>query len=232
MTVDAGKEVSGTTVDFFELVAQHSGCRFEFLPVPRGRAWMMLQRGEADIVPDATYSPEREQGSIFIRIGESTPGLIALPDRPPGVTSVAALLASSLNVLVVRGFDYGPSYRALVAELQAQGRLVEAVAPENAVAMLHGGRADVLLAGVTTIVDAWEKRSPGRPPLQADVDGIAPLPFGAYLSATRLNRADAEAVQRAIQSVARQADARRLLARYYPPWALERLRLGSPPARH
>ena len=77
MMVEADGSVGGLVPDFLQLAAARTGCRFDFITVPRARALAMLQSGEIDLLPGATRTAERDQAGIFVHMYNSRAMLIA-----------------------------------------------------------------------------------------------------------------------------------------------------------
>ncbi|MES2297958.1 MAG: transporter substrate-binding domain-containing protein [Pseudomonadota bacterium] len=112
MMVSPNGAVSGIVRDFLELVSQQFGCTFELLVVPRARAFVMLASGEIDIVPSVNRTELRDQTGKFVDVYDKRPMLIAL--KGPQASSVPDLLRGTTSIGVVRGYDYGQAYTALL----------------------------------------------------------------------------------------------------------------------
>jgi polar amino acid transport system substrate-binding protein len=221
MMIAPDGNISGTIRDVFDLVAKDTRCVFSYVSVPRARAFLLLKQGEVDIVSSATRSPERDAVARFVQVDSVSPMLISLNRKKLEIGTVEQLVDSAATLLTIRGYDFGPTYRALLQHPKMQARVAETLAPDNAVAMLLAGRADALLMPPLVIVDAWERLGGDDGITVREIEGMATLPYGHYLSNSRMSAADLELVELAIRSVVDRGETRRLLLRYYPRWALD-----------
>jgi len=116
-------EVTGAQYDLLKRAGLDGNCVFDPVVLPWARALAMLQDGAIDLLPGAVWSAERDAIADFVVVDRVWPMLISLRERPLGVDGRAALVAAKARLGVVRGFDYGADYRALLTELQQQDRL-------------------------------------------------------------------------------------------------------------
>jgi len=113
--------------------------------------------------------------------------LISLNNGRAPITSAQDLLGrKDLRVAVVRGFDYGEPYTALIDELNKQGRLFVEVDVIAIARLLHAGSADVTIMGPTLMAGAI-RRDQRVHNLQEKLkfEAIPELPWhqsGAYIS--------------------------------------------------
>jgi len=225
MIISTDGKVSGLTHDAFNLIAKDTGCTFEYVVVPRARAFLMLNDGEVDIVPEAIQTPARDAVARFVELGKVSPMLISLTKNTVDVASMNELIDSSLNLVTIIGQDYGPEYRALLSNPKMQGRIVKTVAPENAVKMLLAGRTDALLMSPTTIADAWERLGGGTNPVVQEVEGMPAQSFGHYISTAQKSGFDIDVLERGIVALIRRGDLQRLLKSNYPEWSIKPVKL-------
>ncbi|MTW10031.1 transporter substrate-binding domain-containing protein [Pseudoduganella eburnea] len=224
MTVGADNTVRGAVRDFLDLVSERTGCRFQYAPVSRARAWMMVASGRADIMPAASQTHERDQFAQFVATHQVRPMLISLDPSQPAVGSIDELLRTRLHVAVVRSYDFGMAYRNAVGELKRQGRLHSVTDPQAVAALLESGGVHTALLPPSAFADAAELNQLA-PRLQTRALPEMPhMRIGFYLSTSSLDDADRlllqEAIRKAVASGA-YADAMR---RHYPRWALADVR--------
>ncbi len=185
--------VSGVYPEVLRQMGARSGCHFEFPVVPRARLeQMFFKTGDADILIPASRSTERDAQALFVPLIHVQPSLISMKARAASVSSVAQLLENkSLRVAVVRSFNYGDEYRALLAELEKDKRVDYVPQLSNVVSMLKLGRVDftILAASLfySTMVEAGE--SPDQMQF-VNLEGLAVIESGAYLSTRALSAAD------------------------------------------
>ena len=182
-----GEHVKGIYPDLLRTVASKTGCNIVFSVVPRARQVAMFKAGKADLLVPASRTPERDQLGTFVPMINHRAMLISVATGRAPLTSAQDLLArKELRVAVVRGFDYGEHYAALVNELQKQGRLFVEVDVIAVARLLNAGSADVTIMGPTLMAGAI-RRDPRVHGLQEKLkmEPIPELPWshsGAYLS--------------------------------------------------
>lgn len=182
-----GEQIHGVYPDLLRSIGAKAGCNFVFTVVPRARQVAMFGAGAADILVPASRTSARDQLGTFVPMINHRAMLISVHTGRAPITSAAELLARrELRVAVVRGFDYGEHYTALIDELQKQGRLFIEVDVVAIARLLHAGSADVTIMGPTLMAGAI-RREPRVHGLQEKlkVETIPELPWswsGAYIS--------------------------------------------------
>jgi polar amino acid transport system substrate-binding protein len=182
-----GSHVKGIYPDLLRSLGPKIGCQFAFMVVPRARQVAMFKNGTADMLAPASRTPERDQFGTFIPMINHRAMLISVNSGRAPITTAQDLLARrELRVAVVRGFDYGGEYSALIAELQKQGRLFVEVDVIAVARLLHAGSADVTIMGPTLMAGAIgrDARVHGlQEKLKMETIPELPwIPSGAYLS--------------------------------------------------
>lgn len=182
-----GEQVKGIYPDVLRSVSAKTGCNIIFSVVPRARQVALFRTGKADVLVPASRTPGRDQVGTFIPMINHRAMLISVNSGRAPITSAQDLLTrKELRVAVVRGFDYGDHYGALIDELQKQGRLFVEVDVIAVARLLHAGSADVTIMGPTLMAGAI-RREPRVHGLQEKLknEAIPELPWiqsGAYLS--------------------------------------------------
>ena len=221
MTIGPDNTVRGAVKDFLDLVSRRTGCTFSYVPVARSQAWIMVEWGRADIMPAAVQNHARDQFAQFIPTHQVRPMLLTLDRNLPAIATTTELLQAGLRVGVVRGYDFGPAYRALVDGLQRQGRLQAAADPHAIASLLRNGRIQAALLPPAAFADAGEAQQLARRLQWRELGDLPRVPIGFYLSTTVLDDADRAILHEAIrQAVAGDAYAR-AMRQHYPPWALQ-----------
>jgi polar amino acid transport system substrate-binding protein len=182
-----GANVKGIYPDLLRQIGPKAGCHFVFTVVPRARQVALFKAGAADLLVPASRTPARDQLGTFIPMINHRAMLISLNNGRAPITSAQDLLArKDLRVAVVRGFDYGEPYTALIDELNKQGRLFVEVDVIAIARLLHAGSADVTIMGPTLMAGAI-RRDQRVHNLQEKLkfEAIPELPWhqsGAYIS--------------------------------------------------
>jgi len=182
-----GADAKGIYPDLLRSVGLKAGCSFVFTVVPRARQVAMFKAGTGDLLVPASRTPARDLLGTFIPMIQHRAMLISVNNGRPPIASAQDLLArKELRVAVVRGFDYGEPYAALIEELQKQGRVFVEVDVVAVARLLHAGSADVTIMGPTLMAGAI-RREPRVQGLQEKLkfEAIPELPWhqsGAYIS--------------------------------------------------
>ena len=221
MMAGAGGQASGLVPDFLKQVATHTGCRFHFNMVPRARAHMLFASGEADLIPAATRTPEKEQLGTFVHMYNSRAMLIALAGRLPPELALEDIGRRELSLGAVRGNNYGPEYLRLVEEAGSLPRLSLVPDPDTAARMLAAGRFDAVLAGPSVFAEAAQRSGLSDKVAITSVSGMQPAQIGIYLNRQSLPAADLALLREAISRLIARGDYKRLVHRYYadPKWS-------------
>jgi polar amino acid transport system substrate-binding protein len=182
-----GEHVKGIYPDLMRSLTTRSGCNFVFTVVPRARQVAMFKAGQADILVPASRTPARDQVGTFVpMIGHRAMLISVNSNRAPIASAQELLDRRELRVAVVRGFDYGEPYTALINELGKQGRLFIEVDIVAVARLLNAGSADITIMGPTLMAGAI-RREPRVQGLQDKLrtEAIPELPWhysGAYIS--------------------------------------------------
>lgn len=174
-----GDVVGGAYADVLRSIAGKDGCQVEFSVVPRARLEVMYESGRLDLLVPATRTRRRDEHGQFVPMVSSRPMLISMLDRTPARSLTELLESPGLRVVVVRGFDYGETYQAMVRALTQQGRLHQAVDAISAARMLAGGMADVSVMVPVIMIGALHGEPKLKPLLERlRYDAVDELPWG------------------------------------------------------
>jgi polar amino acid transport system substrate-binding protein len=214
-----GPEIKGIFPDLLREMSRKTGCKFVFNVVPRARLVALYRVGQADILVPATRTPERDKLGTFVPMVNNRPMLISLAGKRTPIASASELLSRrELRVAVVRGFDYGEEYTALINELGKQGRLFTEVDTTAVARLLHAGAVDLTILGPTLIAGAIR----GEPRVQGmaerlRVEAIPELQWkhsGVYISHA-LHTDDQRTLQEALDKMARSSQVMDAYLRYF-----------------
>ncbi|XHS76748.1 substrate-binding periplasmic protein [Burkholderiaceae bacterium UC74_6] len=219
-----GSEVDGIYPRLLRALAE--GCSIEYAVVPRARQQVMFELGKADLLLPASRTPERDSYAIFVPMVANRAVLIsANPARAP-IRNLAELLdRRDLTVVVVRGFDFGPTYQQIVDTLSAQGRLRQATDVQSVARMLEQGMADATLMSSSTLLGATlgETRYANLI-AQLRYEALPELPWGEsgiYVSTVSgLSAAERRYIVDKLEAIARSGQVWREFERRYPPGSI------------
>ncbi len=220
-----GDVVSGIYADLLREIAK-DGCQFNFVIVPKARSDFMLKTGSADLLLSATRTQQRDELGLFIPLVKVRTTVISLASDRPALTSAQdILLRKDLRLFLVRGFDFGPAYRNLVAEMTQQGRVSLEADVVSVARMLQLSNNHISIMVPSTIV-ATVKDDARVQDLHDKFrfEPIDELPWGEvgiYVSNTSLDKADQEYLQNILMRAAESGIAWQSFKRHYSADLLE-----------
>jgi polar amino acid transport system substrate-binding protein len=232
MEIDASTgQYSGAAYKFLMLVEKRSGCAFHFQTVPRTRAWLMLEGGYADLIPTAIRTPQRDSQAIFIdQLVRGRVALLTLKGQQQGIRTSASLIASSLRISVVRGFDYGPEYMKLITNLETKSRLNIDSDTDTMARKLAFGRIDGVMLRPSAFAEAARKAGITDQIEVHLLDDLPPVSAGLYLSPKRLLKKDVTTLMDAMTAVSQDQEYIEMYKQTYQdtPWALTGVSWAAP----
>ncbi len=228
-----GEAVSGIYAELLHEV-EKDGCQFQFSIVPRARSEMMFKMGMADLLLPSTRTPQRDELGLLVPLIKSRATVISIAYERPAITSAQdILLRKDLRLILVRGFDFGPAYRSLVAEMTQQGRVILEADVVSVARMLKLSNNHITIMAPSIIVGAIKDDARVQD-LQNKFrfEPIDELPWGEagiYISNSSLDKADREYLQSALIRAAKSGVAWQSFQRYYSP-ELVKVSIGPPDA--
>ena len=218
---DAYGGFTGVDREFFETLAQRSGCRLDIQLESQPRIWQLFKRGELDLASWVIPSPERDQLVSVIPLIQSRP--VAVTWRDGGPQTEASFLADpGLNAVAVRKSLYGPGYDELMQRLREQGRLSEAPDFESALRAFSARRSALLISYPWSLLD----QSPqwfGQVQMADWHAGGPSVSSGLAISRSTVTAADRLRLEDAVRAMHRDGSLRRILDRYLPPEMVQHL---------
>lgn len=221
----------GPLRDLLTLVGPRVGCSFVYDPLSTARATDLFGNGEIDILPGAK-TPERDAAGRFVLLSNYRLALLSRTDRHLAIASVEGLLASAITIDVVRGYDYGLAYQALLARMAVGGRVVENVSLETVAERMAAGRSDAALMTAPPFVDVALAAGLKDRLQVTPLDGLPPIVGGLYLVERALGPADSDLLDQAISEGVRRGEFTEFLRRSVAgvPWGMTGvLTDGAPP---
>jgi len=219
-----GAEVDGIYPRVLRSLAE--GCSLEYSVVPRARQQVLFELGKADLLVPATRTPERDSYAIFVPMVANRAVLISANPSRAAVRNMTELLdRRELTVVVVRGFDFGPTYQQIVDTLSAQGRLRQATDVPSVARMLEQGMADATLMPSSILIGATlgETRFANLI-AQLRYEALPELGWGesgVYVSTVSgLSAAERRYIVDKLEALARSGQVWREFERRYPPGSI------------
>jgi len=203
-----GDHVHGIYPDLLRAIGPKAGCHFVLTAVPRARQVAMFETGKADVLIPATRTPSRDKMGVFVPMMGHRSMLISVNNQRPAITSAKELLARrEIRLALVRGFDYGERYQALVAELTKQGRVFLEVDVNAVVRLMQDGAVDMTIMTPTIFAGAVSHDPRVKGLLdRLRMEPIPELPWGmsgAYISRTALPAADQATLHELFERIAK-----------------------------
>jgi polar amino acid transport system substrate-binding protein len=214
-----GEAVSGIYADLLHEV-EKDACQFRFTVVPRARLEVMFKAGTADLLLPSTRTPQRDELGLLIPLIKSRATIISIASDRPALTSAQdILLRTDLRLVLVRGFDFGPAYRSLVAEMTQQGRVILEADVVSVARMLKLSNNNISIMAPSIIVGAIKDDTRVQDLHDKfKFEPIDELPWddaGIYISNTSLEKTDREYLQTALTRAAKSGVAWQSFKRYY-----------------
>jgi polar amino acid transport system substrate-binding protein len=222
LSVTTGEDgVSGVYPELLRSMSEKNGCSFNFSVVPRARLELMFENGTADLMFPAKKTAQRDQYGIFVPLIINRAKLMSIDSKWPELRSAQDLIdRKSLRLVVVRGYDYGPGYMALINELNKQKRLIFEADPTSVARILKAGGADLTIMTPYILVGAMsgDARIEELIP-KLRYESIDELPWGdsgMYLSKAALNEADKSTLTVLLEQAAKSGQVWKSFQHYYP----------------
>lgn len=226
VTFSADGVAGGVIPEQLALIGERIGCTFVWSQAPRVRIEAMFESGAADLLVAANQVERRDRHGIFIPIVETRPSLISLAGKHETIRTVEELLRrQELRVALVRGYEYGDAYQAMIKKLAQQGRVFTESSPANVARRINEGMADVTIMPAHTFSAALEgdprtENMAGKVRMEA-LGELQWIRSGIYLSRKSLNAADRKLIADALAASARTSVWWEALKRLYPPAELD-----------
>ena len=213
---------SGIYPDIFRSLGPRAGCPFTFISVPRARQELLFETGKADLLLPATRTPARDAFGVFVPMVGHRATLISLQSPRPTIANAQDLLdRRDLRVAVVRGYDYGEGYQAILRELARQGRLFVEVDPTAVARLLYVGAVDLTIMGPTILAGAINREPRVNGMLdRLRLESIPELPWqqtGVYVSRSSLSPDDRAVLLELLERAAKSNVVMEGFQRYHRP---------------
>ncbi len=218
--------IGGLMPEMLQAVGAKAGCTFRFSVVPRIRLEKMFEIGSADLLVAATQLERRDRQGVFVPIVEARPVLISLASAREPVTSMADLVARrELRIALVRGYDYGAAYQAMIKTASEQGRVYMEPDVNTVARLIAGNMADVTIMPAGTFIggivgDPRVESMKSKLRIEA-IDELDWTRIGIYLSRKSLTPADRTLIETALTDSVKSGAWWTALKKFYTPAVLK-----------
>ena len=139
------QQIRGLDVELLNAIFQRANYQAKFSEMPWARVLHELKFGTVQLAMSANITTERQQYARFSHPyrEEETAIVIRRQDaeRWRGITTLEQLINTpDFHIGVLKGFDYGNTFRQLMARPELQSRLQMRLRLEQLLKMLQGGR--------------------------------------------------------------------------------------------
>ena len=232
MTISMDGVVGGWDATLLAEVGRTAGCEIIYRVVSRARALELFKNGEIDIFPAATRTESRDTYGTFVQVLSAQAVLIVVSERWAKIHSTADMVASSLRLDVVRGYEYGAAYDALLLNPTMRPRVFKQVDNATIARRLAHGETDAVLMSPAVFSEAALGAGIADKVRLVHIDDLPMLESGEYVVDRALSAEDAALLKQAIaKTVARHIYDDLILADPGPAWMTEAL-LPNVAARH
>lgn len=219
-------QISGIVPDFLSELSAKTGCQFVYTVVPKNRQENLFELGKADLLVSAVKTAKRNKLGVFVPLVYIRPTLISIETQQPPIQNARGIFRQKgLRLIVVRGYDYGSNYQAILDEMKKQGRLSFEPDPLSVARTM---KANPLYATIMapTIFAGVVMTEPLAQALQGKIrfQPLEELPWtesGIYISKTALSQSDQESLKSSMARMANTDIVWRAYQHYYPPEVLK-----------
>lgn len=210
----AGEPPQGLDVELLEMLARASRQRLQWLRRPWARQMADVARGELDLVPAATPSPERLVFGDFTHpYRQERVALLALAGEPQGLRRLADLKGRAVRIGTIRGVTFPAAVRRALEDPDLAGLLVPLHANDLTLSALRSRRVDYVIDDPSVM--HWRaERDPGAAVQVVLELAVSPvhLLVGRPMLAQRPDLM--QRLNQGLQAARRQPEWAQVLARY------------------
>ena len=211
---DANGEHYGLDKEFFEALAQRSGCKLEIKLDSQPRIWQGLRAGRIDLASWVIQTEERAAVVNVIPLLQVRPMAVTWRDSP-AFTLADFMADASLTGVKIRQSVYSPGYDELLEKLRGQNRLNEVADFDTALRVFSARRVNLIVAYPWTLFaqsEQWMSQvrfSDWYPTSSAVQSGLA-------ISRRSVSAAEAQRLEDTVHAMQRDGSLAQMVARYLP----------------
>ena len=216
--------INGVYPELLRTIGLKEGCNFELSVVPRARLDLLFESGRADLLIPASRSPARDELGIFVPLVQSRATLISVASDRLVIRNAQELIdRHDIRVGLVRGFDFGPAYQAIVKELTRQGRVVLDVDAASIARTLQNNAIDMTIMAPSILVGAMQADPKAAGLMEKlRIEPIDELPWGdsgVYIS-KNVSEPDKTVLKEMLERAGKSGVVWKAFQRFYPANAL------------
>jgi polar amino acid transport system substrate-binding protein len=222
---------SGILPDVLSAIEAKSDCKFVYTLVPKNRQEILFETGQSDLLVTAVKTARRDKFGIFFPFVQLRATLISMEGQfPPMRTAKDIIARSEMKLVVVRGYDYGPAYQAIVEEMNKLGRVLVEPDPTSVAKLIRSNPKYVTIMA-PTIFSGIIQSEPFLEDLVGKVrfeklEELKWIDSGVYISKITLSTSDRVFLNAQFEKYAKADNIWKSYLNYYPP---EVIKIGIRP---
>ncbi|MCF3095937.1 amino acid ABC transporter substrate-binding protein [Aeromonas australiensis] len=216
---DEQQQLRGLDVALLNAIFLRAGYQAKFSEMPWARVLHELEFGTVQLAMSANITPERQKYARFSHPyrEEKTAIIIRRQDaeRWHDITSLEQLINTpDFHIGVLKGFDYGNTFRQLMARPELQPRLHMRLRLDQLLKMLQGGRIQGFILDPQGL-QGWQGKDE-EPDQLHTLLRIEVTPVHLMLSKESTTEAQLQRINQAIEQLKQSPDYQQILYRYQP----------------
>ncbi|MCR3972337.1 transporter substrate-binding domain-containing protein [Aeromonas veronii] len=211
------QQLRGLDVELLNAIFLRAGYQAKFNEMPWARVLHELKFGTVQLTMSANITAERQQYARFSHPyrEEETAIIIRRQDaeRWRGITTLEQLINTpDFHIGVLKGFDYGNTFRQLMARPELQPRLQMRLRLDQLLKMLQGGRIQGFILDPHGL-QGWQGKDEAQDQLYTLLR-IEVTPVHLMLSKESTTEAQLQRINQAIAQLKQSPDYQQILDRY------------------
>nr|WP_249373754.1 transporter substrate-binding domain-containing protein [Aeromonas veronii] len=211
------QQLRGLDVELLNAIFLRAGYQAKFNEMPWARVLHELKFGTVQLTMSANITAERQQYARFSHPyrEEETAIIIRRQDveRWRGITTLEQLINTpDFHIGVLKGFDYGNTFRLLMARHELQPRLQMRLRLDQLLKMLQGGRIQGFILDPHGL-QGWQGKDEAQDQLHTLLR-IEVTPVHLMLSKESTTEAQLQRINQAIDQLKQSPDYQQILDRY------------------
>ena len=226
-----GEKVAGAAIDIVNELARRTGCKVQYIWLPRQRLFVEMESGRIDMTMGAVRLPERDAYATFFPYAYLQYDLLLSRRDDKRYTSLADFVSYGTGRLnVTRGIKYDPAIETLLDRLASKGRLEEVANFDTVFGKLEMGRTDGTLASPPIYARFLRMERFRHQVVVIPLPESEPQFTGIYLSRRSLSAGDRRNYALALKSMLADQSIVAIYNHYFDEATVKRLfRLGHGP---
>jgi polar amino acid transport system substrate-binding protein len=211
------QQIRGLDVELLNAIFQRAGYQARFSEMPWARVLHELQFGTVQLAMSANITAERQQYARFSHPyrEEETVIVVRRQDagRWRGITTLEQLaIIPDFQIGVLKGFDYGNTFRQLMTRPEMQPRLQMRLRLEQLLKMLRGGRIQGFIVDPNGLQE-WQDKDGVQDELHILLR-LELTPVHLMLSKKSTTEAQLQRLNQAIDQLKQSPEYQQILDRY------------------